>query len=211
MAHRVVSLAFASLILGLAPGGAGASLPPYYNTTVPACISLVGSDGTTAGSIGTFQVVVRDLANNPMPGREVRVDLTNAPDLRLCAQQLAPGVTVDCPMGTARGTTDENGRVQFTLLGGGLAMTTGTLTNGGRIYVDGTLVGSPTVSAYDLDGQGGVGANDISLWLSDFASGQPYGRSDYDCSGDVGANDFSFMLTAFGSSTQTISCAASCP
>ena len=54
-------------------------------------------------------------------------------------------------------------------------------TNKGKV-----LIGSPTVAAYDLDGASGVGANDLSAWLTDFGSGQPYGRSDFDCSGGVG-------------------------
>ena len=83
--------------------------------------------------------------------------------------------------------------------------------NGGRIYIQGTLCGSPTVSAFDLDNQSGVGANDMSAWLGDFATGNPSGRSDYDCSGGLGANDLSLWLSAFGAGTQFVSCAASCP
>lgn len=67
------------------------------------------------------------------------------------------------------------------------------------------------MSAFDLNGETGVGANDLSAWLGDFGTGDPYGRSDYDCSGNVGANDFSLWLTAFGAGTQLASCAASCP
>lgn len=187
-------------------------VPSPLNWTVPHCISLVGSDGVNASPLGAFQVVIRDLANNPVPGVEVRVDVSNAADIHLCAQQLAPGVLMDCPAGVASATTDENGIARFTLLGGSNgAGNASTLLGGGRIYGDGTLGGSPSVSVYDLDGDSGVGANDLSAWFGDFVSGNPYGRSDYDCSDSLGANDFSFWLTAFGSSTQLASCAASCP
>lgn len=203
---------FAVLLLALAPASLRADTPGVGNSTVPACITLVGSDGANASALGTFTVIHRDLANNPIAGAQIVVDLSNALDMKLCAQQLAPGVVMDCPNGRATAITDGNGVATFTLLGGsnGAGNAT-TLLNGGRIYGDGVLIGSPTVSAFDLDGQSGVGANDLSAWLGDFASGQPYGRSDYDCSGGIGANDLSFWFSAFGSGTQFVSCAASCP
>lgn len=202
---------FALLLLALAPTASRAETPSPGNSIAPACITLVGSDGANASALGTFTVVHRDLANNPIAGAQIVVDLSNAPDLRLCGQQLAPGIVMDCPNGRATAVTDGNGMATFTLLGGSIGGGGITLLNGGRIHADGVLIRSPTVSAYDLDGQGGVGANDLSLWLSDFATGQTFGRSDYDCSGGVGANDLSVWLMAFGSSTQTVSCAAACP
>jgi hypothetical protein len=211
MSIRVCRIAFAFVALALVPAAAQATFPPFWNSTVPACISLVGSDGAAGSAVGTFDVIVRDLANNPQPGIHVTVDLSVAPDLRLCAFQPAPGVFVDCPAGKATVVTDANGLARFTLLGGSTGGTGSTLLNGGRIYADGTLLASPTVSAYDLDGASGVGANDLSLWLTDFGTGNPYGRSDYDCSGGLGANDLSFWLTAYGSGTQSVSCAATCP
>lgn len=210
MSRRMIVLAFALASL-VVPHSARATLPPFPNVTVPACITLVGSDGNVASESGAFDVVVRDLANNPMPGVRVDVDLSQVSDLRLCAQQTAPGVVVECASNRATAVTDANGVARFTLLGGGLGLETGTGMNGGRVYTDGILVASPTVNAYDLDNAGGVGANDLSYWLRDFGSGQVLGRADYDCSGGIGANDLSFWLAAFGSGTQSISCAASCP
>lgn len=202
---------FALLLLGLVPALAQATTPDPSHSTAPACITLVGTDGTNASALGTFTVIHRDLANNPIAGAQIVVDLSNAPDLRLCAQQVAPGITVDCPNGRASAITDGNGVATFTLLGGSIGGTGITLQNGGRIYADGMLINLPSVATHDLDGQGGVGANDLGLWLSDFGSGNPYGRSDYDCSGTLGANDISFWLSAFGAGTQIVSCAASCP
>jgi hypothetical protein len=201
-------------VLALVSVGVAAAdtpVPEHPNSTWPACIALVGSNGAAAAAAGTFDVVVRDLANNPVAGADVRVDLSNVPDLRLCAQQLASGVTVQCPDHTAAAITDASGRARFTLLGGGSAMATGAGWNAGLIYADGILLGYTTVLAYDLDGSAGVGANDLSLWLEDFVQAQYVARSDYDCSGGLGANDLSFWLAAFGSSAQSISCAASCP
>jgi hypothetical protein len=69
------------------------------------------------------------------------------------------------------------------------------------------------VSAYDLDGTGGVTINDLSVWITDFGTfGNPaFGRSDFDCSGGVGINDMSVWLSAFGAGAQIESCGAICP
>ena len=202
------------LVLGLAtPSLALASPPSPANDTAPACISLVGTfGGVPAHAAGAFTVVIRDLANNPVAGAVVVIDLSAASDLRLCADQLDPAATVDCAHKTVSKLTAADGSVQFTVLGssngGGNAS---SLLGGGRIYANGTLIQSPTVSAYDLDGSSGLGANDLSAWLGDFGSGQPFGRSDYDCSGNVGANDLSLWLDAYGSGAMAESCGSQCP
>jgi hypothetical protein len=192
---------------------ASASFPSPSNSTVPACFNLVGSSaGAPAQAAGSFDVVVRDLANNPVQGAHVVVDLSGCPDLHFCADQLDPSVDVDCALKMVGKFTDPNGRATFVLLGGSNgAGNASTLLNGGKIFRNGVLLGSPTVGAYDLDGSGGVGASDLSAWLSDFASGIPFGRSDYDCSFGVGASDLSLWLTAFGSGQQAESCTATCP
>ena len=186
---------------------------PGVNSTAPACISLVGSHGTApAAGAGEFQVVVRDLANNPVPGASVVIDLSNCLDLAICADQLDPGVTVNCLAKTVRKFTDAVGAVHFTILGGSNgAGQASTLLGGGRIFANGTLIQTPTVAAFDLDGLSGVGANDFAAWLTDFGSGNAYGRSDFDCNGGIGANDLALWLTVFGSGTMTASCGTSCP
>ncbi len=189
---------------------ARAGLPPTFNATLPPCIRLVGSDGVQASPSGAFQVVVRDLANNPMPFVAVVVDLSGAPDLRMCGDQLDASLTLDCAHAKVSALTDANGIARFTLLGGGFGPAL-TIGYPAQFYCQGILLGSVPVSSYDLDGQGGVSANDLSVWLAEFASGTPYVRSDFDCSGDVGANDLSFWLAAFASGTQIGSCGSTCP
>ena len=208
--HRLLGTVFVALALA-APDRAVAT--PPANSTVPNSISLVGSLGSVPESgLGAFEVVVRDLANNPVAGAVVTVDLSSCVDLVLCAEQLDPSVTVDCTGKRVNGTTDAAGRVVFTLLGGsngaGNAI---TLSGGGRIYANGILLGAPTVGAYDLDGVNGLGANDVTAFLTDFASGQNYGRSDYDGTGVLGAQDFAMWLTAFARQTQLTSCSSACP
>ena len=202
------------LLVALAsPSLTHASPPTAVNTSAPSCISLVAAHvGVPAQAAGQFTVIVRDLANNPVAGAVVVIDLSIAPDLKLCADQLDPAATVDCAHKTVSKLTAADGSVQFTILGGSNgAGNAVTLLNNGRIFANGTLIQQPTVSAYDLDGSSGVGANDLSAWLTDFGSGQNFGRSDYDCSGSIGANDLSFWLTAFGSGAMSESCASHCP
>ena len=193
-----------------------AGVPSAGNSTVPPCISLVGTAGSppVSDAHGTFSVVVRDLANNPLNGASVVIDLSNAHDLKICNDQNDAGALVNCAAKTTRKFTDITGTVSFTVLGGSNGGgNASTLLGGGRIFANGTLIGSPTVSAFDLDGANGVGVNDLSVWLGDFGTpGNPaFGRSDYDCSGAVGVNDLSVWLGEFGAGTSLASCAVSCP
>jgi hypothetical protein len=201
------------MLLALAAPSLALSSPPTpANDTSPSCISLVGTNGSTPAPGGEFTVICRDLANNPMAGAVVVIDLSGCPEVFLCADQLDPAVTVDCAHKTASKLTAADGSVHFTLLGGSNgAGNAVTLLGGGRIFKNGTLIQAPTVSTFDLDGANGVGAGDLSAWLTDFGLGISYGRSDYDCNGTVGASDLSFWLTAFGSGTMTVSCASHCP
>ena len=195
----------------LAASAAFANVPSPGNSTVPGCVTLVGSSvGVPDSLAGKFCVTVRDLANNPLNGSSVAIDISGRADLRFCDDQLNANYIQNCAAGTVRAFTDATGVACFTLLGSsqGAAVTLG---GGGKIFADGVLIGTPGVSTFDLDGGGGVGANDLSIWLTDFGSGNAYGRSDYDCSGDVGANDLSSWLTVFGSAGSAESCAGVCP
>jgi hypothetical protein len=187
----------------------------FCNSTVPSCISLVGAaGGVPAQSAGGFTVTVRDLANNPVAGAMIVVDLSGCPDLHFCADQLDPGVIVNCAAKTVSRPSAADGTAHFTLLGGSNGAGNAVeLLGSGNIFANGTLIARPTVSAYDLDGANGVGINDLSAWLVDFgtANNPAFGRSDFDCSGSVGANDFSVWLTAYGRADQLTSCGASCP
>ncbi len=211
---RFVRVAMAALALTcFAVHPVLASPPSPANSTVPACIYLVGSyAGVPAQAVGSFDVIIRDLANTPIQGAHVVIDLSLCPDLHFCADQVDPAVDVDCTNKRVGKFTDQNGRATFVLLGGSNgAGNAVTLLSGGKIFWDGLLIGSPTVGAFDLDGAGGLGANDLSAWLTDFGTTINFGRCDYDCSGSMGANDLSVWLSAFGSGAQAESCTAACP
>jgi hypothetical protein len=147
------------------------ALPPlnYPNSTAPACIRLVGlAQGVPAAAFGEFEVVLRDLPGLPVPGVAVAIDLQGVPELVLAADPHDPLVTVVIPGKRVSKLTDANGSVRFTLVGRGNGQPPSTLLNGGRIFAGplNELIARPTVSAFDLDGVGGVGANDLSLWTS---------------------------------------------
>ena len=190
----------------LAASAAMAGVPSAANSTTPSCVPLVGSSAGVPDAFGTFTVIVRDLANNPLSGASVVVDLSGCSELALCNDQLDANALVTCISKTTRKFTDGLGSVQFIVLGGGNGSPAATLLGGGKIFANGTLIASPTVNANDENGLGGLGAADLSAFLGDFASGNPYGRSDFDCSNALGAADLSKWLTLFAGGTSTSSC-----
>ena len=210
LVRKATLLAAAGLLIASA---AMAGVPSAANSTTPACITLVGSlAGVPDAAAGQFTVIVRDLASNPLNNASVVIDVSGCLDISICDDQLDVNAFVNCGGKTTRKFTNALGSVSFTVLGGSNgAGNASTLLGGGKIFANGTLIQTPTVAAYDLYGASGVGANDLSAWLTDFGSGFAYGRSDYDCSGGVGANDLSFWLTEFGNGTSASSCAVACP
>jgi hypothetical protein len=200
------------MVLLLSPHVSLAGGPAAQNSTVPASITLVGSFAGTPDATGMFTVVARDPANNPLNGASIVLDLSGCTDLSICADQMDAFTSVNCAAKTVRKFTNLTGSVTFIVLGGSSgAGSASTMLGGARIYGNGTLLGSPTVASLDLDGVHGVAINDLSVWLSDFASGTPFGRSDFDGSGAVDINDLSVWLTAYGAAGSTQGCTASCP
>jgi hypothetical protein len=104
---------------------------------------LVGSNGgVPAQSFGQFQVNYRDLANRPVAGAAITIDLSGALDMVLCADQLDPNVVVDCVHKRVTGITDVNGRAVFTILGGSTGGGNAS-THAAARSSNGTLIGSP--------------------------------------------------------------------
>jgi hypothetical protein len=213
VSRPLCALAAILILSALAASTVSASLPGGNNDIAPQAISLVGSAAGVPGrDAGSFEVIARDLAGNPIAGSHVVIDLSGCPELRLCADQLDPAVDFDCVNKRVGKFTDSNGRATFVLLGSSTgAGTAVTRLAGGKIYENGMLIRTPTVSAFDLDGASGVGANDMSVFINDFMTGIEWGRSDYDGSGSLGANDLSLWITVFGSGAQAESCTAACP
>ena len=194
-------------------GRAFAGPPSPANSTCPTRIALVGRSASGADSaLGGFEVVVRGFSNNPEAFSPVWVDLSHCPDCRL-DPETAPGAALaaHCPYQSAGYACDAQGRVHLTIVGAssGHAGTPGTSM--AWIYAEGVLLRQVPVAIYDLDGTGGVGAGDLSLWLSDFGTSQYIGRDDYDGDSVVGANDLSLWLTAYGAAGSAQSATVTCP
>ena len=179
-----------------APNASPQGIVSAANSTAPIGIRLVGTKNGVASPAGLFTVTVRDLGNNPMPGLVVEFDVTNQPDLRLSTTQPYPGVTaISCFK--VRALTNGAGVATFNVVGNASARTDfpSAVGQGATISVLGTLISSPIVAAFDLDGANGCDAGDVFSWTQDLGTGLSLGRSDYDFNGSVGANDVS-LLTA---------------
>jgi len=189
------------------------AVPSPAKSVVPSHIVLVGLSGGVADTqLAEFVVKVRSLANEPFPFASVAIDFGNAQDVRLASVQPDAGLAVNCISGIVHRIADAQGEARFTIVGSG----TGVFSPGNtqcviRVYGDGTLLASPIVHTYDLDGQQGLGAGDLSIFISEFITGAGSWAADYDGSGALGAGDLSLWLTAFSRGTQTSSAGPVCP
>src|SRR5258706_15293637 len=86
----------------LIASAAMAGVPSPGNSSVPPCIQLVRSAASVADPHGSFQVTIRDLANNPLNGASVVVDLSGCTDLTLCSEQHDGAALVNCAAKTDR-------------------------------------------------------------------------------------------------------------
>ena len=194
------------------PSG-GLGVPCPANSEIPCVIKLVGSTAGIADAPGRFTVVVRDFANNPVQGADVSVDLGSCFDTRIATPQPFPGITVTCNGSGAvvHGTTDASGQAVFRIAGGGKLTTPGSPGAGigcATIAAGTMTLGNVTVSAFDLNGVGGVNPADLSLFLNDsfaYAASATYvGRSDYNCTNSINPADFSMLIATsigFGSTS----------
>src|SRR5262249_62171595 len=109
-------------------------------------------------------------------------------------------------------TPTRRGEVRMTAVGGG---TPGAPPGAGPcaqiIASPGVLLGMATVAYLDEDGSGGLGANDLALWLSDLGSGESPGRSDFDGNGQLSATDLAIWLDVWSRGKSYQSPASYCP
>ena len=192
--------------------GRAHAVPSPALSHIPSHILLVGRSGDLADTtIGAFTVVVHDATNNPVANSTVEVRILNCPGARLSSQSYDPPSTIRCSTAGVLQTTDIHGEARIALVGGG---TPGSPPGTGpcvQIFASGVILGTATLAYVDLDGSGGLGTNDISLWLGDFALGEPIGRSDFDGDGRLDASDLSQWLGIWGAAHSTQSATSYCP
>jgi hypothetical protein len=206
---HLLRLASCAALLGAGPSHA---IPSASTSTVPTHMLLVGRSGDVADTASAaFLIVVHDVANVPVANSTVEVRILNCPGARLSSQSYDLGSTIRCGTAGVLRTTSTLGEARFTLVGGG---TPGSPPGGGpcvQVFASGVFLGTASLAYVDLDGAGGMGSNDISLWLADFALGEPIGRSDYDGDASISANDLSLWLDIWGAGGSAQSATSYCP
>jgi hypothetical protein len=223
MTRAVAVLALAGA-MGISTSDSWAAYSMTVTTAygVTGVVPLVGQDNGVVDPLGEFTVeVLHD--GQPLVGTTIQMDFLTCPDIRIANVQPFPGMSTSNCMVSA--TTDNNGVATFRIVGNAynigcspsIACQSGS-GSGARIaaYIGPfiQLLGILPAACFDQDGANGVGANDLSYWLTDFGcTGSNPMRSDYDGNGSVGANDLSIWLTVFGGggSPQSAGSGGVCP
>lgn len=210
-------LASLPLLLAASADSSPLGVPSGPNSTVPAYIDVVGTTSGVPDARGSFVVVVRDFANNPIANSTLVLDFLGCTDMNLC-RAVVGGVLLDCPTRTVRAITDAAGQVRFAILGAG--RNNGGLPGPGAgcmgIFADGVLLRHTTPTEFDLNGAvtaNGVDVTDLSAWLRDFGLGPYWGRSDFNHDGLLGVVDLAVWLGVQGAGTSSSGCYATtyCP
>jgi hypothetical protein len=173
-------LAFASLVLTFfAAPHALAGVPSPPNCVFDRVI--IGSwDGNSAPSANVqcgapspgFEVIVRDVANVPVPGALVTLRF-GASTARPHAVQNA-GTLVNCPGVAISRRCDAAGYVRFDARVAGY-----DLGNNVIIDADGVILGAAPVISPDYDTNGAMTLNDFVVFSADFVNPVPQLRSDF--------------------------------
>jgi len=189
---------------------------PGTCSRVPDRVVLVGStDSRPDTHVGAFDVVVCRHAH-PVASASIIVspsqNILFAPGVRL-GRETDPATTfAECPSQLLHFTADQSGTCRITVTGSvDLAQQVAGVAPAVSIYTNGILFGDLPVICYDLDGVGGLGAGDLSKWITLFSSGEPWLVADYNGDGVLGAEDLSLWLDVFHSGEETESARPLCP
>ncbi len=199
----VVLVCFAAVAV---PARSPAGVCSAPNCTVPLGIRLVGTTAGVADPAGTFSVTVRDYGNNLIPNDEVIVDLSSClSHVQLGTTQPYPGTFVDCPSHTVRALTNASGVARFDIVGRGIPNFAAFSSRATIRELYGCVLGQVPVVVFDLDGFGGVGANDLAVWTGYFLGSVHPLVADYDLNGALGANDLAVWSGVFLQAGSTVS------
>jgi len=212
----------------LAAATALANVPDPAHSTLPKYIKVVGTNSGGVDAAGTFSIVVRDFANNPVSNSRVELNFSACCDLRLCTVVVAGQTLKQCQPPIVSAISDPTGTVTFTVIGA--AVDPGTcvppnITPGpGAGCITMTASGFPmgTATAVDLDLNGAFAAannghngGDLPVLIQNIGaqgSGANYrGRGDYSGDGAVNGLDISFYIPLLGRSASGIGSGSGCP
>ena len=183
-----------------------------FNSTVPNAVLIVGYDGAAVPDPhGELVVVVRSGCNQLMSGQLVELSFVSCGATRIASGGYPPGITADCrpTHRSARRVTAANGEARFIIPGTtvpGAAQAYDCV----EILVEGRMFRRARVVAADLDGAGGVGANDLAHFIRAFVTGDAT-LADMDGDGAIGANDLAGFLTWFSLAGSLTTPAELCP
>lgn len=199
---RCCTLVLAVVLVGFAgvaiPARSPAGVCSSANSTMPTGIRLVGMTDGVPDPAGAFSVTVRDYGNNLIPNAEVVVDFSSClSHVQLGATQPYPGSSVDCPSHTAHARTNALGVARFDIVGCGIPNSAAFSSRATIRVVYFCTLGQVPVVAFDLDGVGGIGANDLAVWTRDFLGTERPLVADYDFNGALGANDLAVWVGVF--------------
>ena len=161
--------------------------PSSFTSTAPAFLTVVGKGPTGAIDVaGDFTIVLRDLANNPYHPGIVLIQFDPASDIELCGVETdGCAVILSGEPTVEAAVTAADGHIRMRIAGCLTSLSSTPTT--ARIFACGAQLADVPVAVLDLTGCDGLGVNDLSAWLGDFAAGGPHPRSDYDQSGTIGA------------------------
>ena len=203
MLRRAAAAVLFVLLLAIPRSALAIDIPDPANSSVPEKLYLVGQTAGVADVCGDFVVHVAKIGGGNYSGGVVTLSFKFTPDLDFAATQPYPGVTVDCSKREVYATTDVNGNAHFRVVGSVIQHPGGGYRPGPcdlQVLVDGVCLGSTKAVAFDLDGQDGVTANDVSLWVTDFFCGAPYTCvEDYDAVPGLNAADLSILVGVLNS------------
>jgi hypothetical protein len=158
-----------------------AAVPSPANSSTPACMVFCPM-GDVFPASQPFTVVVRDLANVPVAGSSVVIDLSGCPAAYICTPIPGDPYTTNLLARTLSRVTDGSGTAVIPARVGGTAPA-GCV----KVYADGVLLKSYALASPDQNGNG-ITSNlyepgDDPLFAAKMGTADP--TADFDCDGGL--------------------------
>jgi hypothetical protein len=188
MVPRLAVSLLAALGLAALPGGAAgapAAVPSPSNSVLPSTMSSC-PDGTVL-----TQVLVRDIANNPILGATVALDFSDCAAFQACDPP-CDGCGIDRPGHVVRLATNSTGLAFFDLRLGGACRGERV-----KVYADGLLLGSVPYAPIDQTGDLAIGDDDVAIVSGLLGTGET--SADFNGDHVVDATDLAIVRSHLGS------------
>lgn len=140
--------------------------------------------------VNGFEVIVRDIANNPLVGVTVELDFVGA-GLTLYQTQ-PPGTLVNCAPQRVSRVTDVFGRTVFVVRAGGVNLGASV-----RVLADGVVLREVPMIAPDYNADGVVGLSDFGRFASGYLGLAPHPESEFDNCPGQDLPEYSFFSAEY--------------